>query len=80
MKNTFKAVILKGIAALAFSPSGNRLVAAAIDDDHWVAVLSLQGGGQTICKVKGGRDVIISLAFNTEDVNLQNSIIKLFYK
>ena len=68
VKCQFKAALLKGIAALAFSPSGNRLAAAAIDDDHWVAVLSIAGAGEVICKVKGGRDVIISLAWNNEDV------------
>ena len=67
VKNQFKAAILKGIAALAFSPSGNKLVAAAIEDDHWVAVLSVTGMGQVLCKVKGGRDVMIALAFNNED-------------
>jgi len=74
VKCQFKAVIAKGIAALAFSPSGKRLVAAAIDDDHWVAVMDVTGTGSVIGKVKGGKDVMISLAFNTEDV-----IILIFY-
>ena len=68
VKCQFKAVITKGIAALAFSPSGKRLVAAAIDDDHWVAVMDVTGTGSVIAKVKGGKDVMISVAFNTEDV------------
>lgn len=53
---------------MAFSQSGKRLAAAAIDDDHWVAVMDVTGAGSVIAKVKGGKDVIISLAFNNDDV------------
>jgi hypothetical protein len=34
-------VIKKGISALAFSPSGKLLVAAAIDDDHYMTIINL---------------------------------------
>ena len=71
VKCQFKAAITKGICALAFSPGGKRLVAAAIDDDHWVAVMDCTGAGSVVAKVKGGRDVIISLAFNNEDVSFR---------
>ena len=77
VKCQFKAAITKGIAALAFSPSGKRLVAAAIDDDHWVACMDVTGAGSVLAKVKGGRDVIISLAFNTEEVNYIYILISL---
>lgn len=76
VKCQFKAVITKGIAALAFSPKGNRLVAAAIDDDHWVAVMDVTGSGSVIAKVKGGRDVIISLGFSSEEVFIKNFFFK----
>jgi microtubule-associated protein-like 6 len=69
MENTceFKGVIKKGIAALAFSPSGNRLVAAAIDDDHYMAIMDVKNGGSVLSTYKGGRDVILALRFNSED-------------
>jgi echinoderm microtubule-associated protein-like 6 len=41
IKNQWKGAILKGVAAVAFSPSGNKLVAAAIDDDHFIGVFDL---------------------------------------
>lgn len=41
IKNQWKGAILKGVAALAFNPSGNKLVAAAIDDDHYIGVFDL---------------------------------------
>jgi hypothetical protein len=37
----YKGVILKGISNLSFSPSGHTLVASAIDDDHYIAVIDI---------------------------------------
>jgi len=34
----FKGALQKGIANLGFSPSGDKLVACAIDNDHSIAV------------------------------------------
>lgn len=36
-------VLFKGIAFVAFSPSGNSLVASAIDDDHNMAGWNISG-------------------------------------
>jgi microtubule-associated protein-like 6 len=41
VKCKFKAPLQKGIIALAFSPSGNRVVAGAIDVDHCLAVFDV---------------------------------------
>ena len=38
----FKAPLQNGIAALAFSPSGTKLVAIAMDDNHSVAIFNLR--------------------------------------
>ena len=70
--NEFKAVIKKGIASLAFSPSGNKLAAIAIDDDHHCCVLdvSTPGKNSVICVEKGPRDVVITLVWASETVLL----------
>lgn len=58
----FKNVIQKGIAALGFSPSGNLLAAAAIDDEHHICVLDVKNavanskkGGKRVTNHKGIR-------------------------
>jgi hypothetical protein len=56
---------LKGIAALAFNPSGSKLVAAAIDDNHFIAIYDVEGKA-LLDKKKSGPDVIIALAFGSD--------------
>lgn len=68
----FKSPLLKGICDLAFSPSGKRLVAAAIDVDHNIAVFNVdvvKGQGSLLAATKSGPNLIISLSFVTEDVS-----------
>jgi WD40 repeat protein len=57
----FKGSIKKGISALSFSPNGQKLVAAAIDDDHWMGLfdVSAPGKGSMTHTFKGGREPII---------------------
>ena len=62
----YKGAILKGVAALAFNPSGKKLVAAAIDDDHFIAVLNV-GKPEASVKLKTGKEIIIALAFGSEN-------------
>ena len=37
----WKSPLKKGISSLAFSPNAKMLACAAIDDDHYVAVLNV---------------------------------------
>ena len=61
----FKAPLERGIAALAFSPSGKILAAVGMEDDHNIALYNLQVNA-VICSVKGDREVIINLGFISE--------------
>lgn len=38
-----EGALFKGIACLAFSPSGNNIVGSAIDDDHNMAGWNISG-------------------------------------
>jgi hypothetical protein len=38
----FHSVVTKGVVALAFSPSGNKLACAALDDEHYVGIMDLK--------------------------------------
>jgi WD40 repeat protein len=67
VKCKFKGVLLKGIIALTFSPSGKRLVVGGIDVDHSLAVLDISGSGSVLWKDKSGPDLIIDIRFNDED-------------
>ena len=63
----FKGIIKKGISSLAFSPSGNKLIAVAIDDYHHMALIEVKTGAfQTF---KGGRELILSCVFKDDNVN-----------
>jgi len=66
----FKGGLTKGVANLAFSPSGNRLAGVALDNDHYVAVYDVEIG-QTLCMVKGDTAVIVELAFKNENVTIK---------
>ena len=72
----FKAPLEKGIAALAFSPSGSILAALAMDDDHHVALYNLRTSS-LICAVKGDREVVTDMAF-TSETEFVTTGIKLF--
>jgi len=61
---SFKAVLKKGIVALAFSPSGKKLVAAALDTNHEVTVIDVAKGTNQV--FKGGVEVIVGLAWSSE--------------
>lgn len=67
---TFKNVLSKGVGALKFSPSGEKLVACGIDVNHEIAVFDTLAkskmGGILICKVNGGKEQITELAWRTE--------------
>ena len=60
-------MLTKGICCLNFSPSGNRLVAGAIDVDHNIAVMDVSGSGAVIWKDKSGPNVIIDVRFTNEN-------------
>jgi microtubule-associated protein-like 6 len=69
----FVGVLSKGIAALSFSPSGDRFAAVSIDTDHAIAVFDItskskSGGVKLFCE-KGGPDVILGLAWKNEQVS-----------
>lgn len=61
----WKGVILKGVATLAFSPSGDQLVAASIDDLHHIGVFDVKKGGSKV--FEGGREIILDLDWLDED-------------
>jgi microtubule-associated protein-like 6 len=67
VKCSFKGKLTKGVIALAFSPSGKRLVGGAIDVDHYLAVFDVSGAGSVVWTDKGGPDTIIDLRFTTDD-------------
>ena len=61
----FNAPLEKGIGALAFSPSGQSLLAIAMDDDHSLALYNLETNS-LIISTKGDREKIIDVAFISE--------------
>jgi len=63
----FKGGLTKGIANLAFSPSGNRLAGVAVDNDHYVAVYDTEVG-QMLCMDKGDTAIIVDVSFKNENV------------
>lgn len=70
----FKGVLTKGIATLAFSPSGDKLVAVAIDPQHQIAIFDTTAksklGGLLICKENGGTEHIFEVVWKTDNVLL----------
>jgi len=62
----FKGGLQKGIANLSFSPSGNKLVGVAIDNDHYVAVYDIEVG-QMICMDKGDTARIVDIKLKNEN-------------
>ena len=65
IKSSFKGVIIKGVAAIAFSKTGKLLAAAGVDVDHYVAVFDWQAKS-TVCLVKSGPDVIVDMAWKSD--------------
>ncbi len=69
---TFKNVLTKGIACLAFSSNGEKLAAAAIDVNHEIAIFDVtvksKTGGILICKENGGSENIFEIAWKNESV------------
>lgn len=61
----FNAPLEKGIASVAFSPSGTKLAAVAMDDDHSVAVYDI-ASKVLLNTCKGDRSFIIEMVWVTE--------------
>lgn len=61
----FKLPLERGIASLAFSSSGTKLVAIGMDDEHSVAIYNLQSNSVIVCS-KGDREVILDAAWTSE--------------
>jgi hypothetical protein len=68
----FKAPLCKGVASLAFSPSGKRLVGVDINEDTKAdggfAIFDVTGKGGLLAKAKKGSDKIIELFWSDESV------------
>eukprot|EP01015_Nassula_variabilis_P015381 TRINITY_DN2294_c0_g2_i1.p2 TRINITY_DN2294_c0_g2~~TRINITY_DN2294_c0_g2_i1.p2 ORF type:complete len:225 (-),score=54.85 TRINITY_DN2294_c0_g2_i1:63-737(-) len=62
-----KGGIVKGVASISFSPSGNKVVGAGIDDNHMVAVFDLGAGGTLAALEKGDTAPILDIRWITED-------------
>jgi len=63
----FKGRLEKGICNLGFSPSGSRLVAVAIDNDHSIGVYDTEVGVE-LCADKGDTNKIVDVKFKNENV------------
>jgi microtubule-associated protein-like 6 len=82
----FVAPLKKGIAHLAFSPSGKFLAASAMDEDHNVAIFEWQksaskkkggkSGGPLVAAGKGTRANILSLCFNPDESQVVACAVK----
>lgn len=83
---SFNSPLQKGIAQLAFSPSGKLLAAAAMDDDHCVAIyewekneaqMKKKGGTPAIlASGKGSRSPFFSLCFSPKEDELVGTCAK----
>lgn len=56
---------MKGIQALAFSPTGKTLAGVGMDEDHSVAVYNVETGA-LLGTEKGDKAWIIDIAFKNE--------------
>ncbi|EAR94225.2 HELP domain protein (macronuclear) [Tetrahymena thermophila SB210] len=67
----FKGNLKNGISALSFSPSGDKLVAIAIDTNHELAIFDINAksktGGVQILLEKSGPDVITGAKWRNEN-------------
>ena len=70
----WKAPLKKGICAVAFSPDDKKLACAAIDDDHYVAVLSVVDG-TILAREKGDKVPILQIIW-TDDSSFTSVGIK----
>ena len=62
LKHKFKAPVKKGVLAIGISQSGELAACAGMDDDHYVSVMDLESG-KTLATLKGGKKVILKLAW-----------------
>jgi len=67
---TFKGHLSKGIATLAFNPTGDKLAAVAIDNYHEIAIYDItaksNNGGVLICMTKCGPDCIWDVCWRND--------------
>ena len=61
----FNSPLEKGISALAFSPSGQYLLAVGMDDDHTLALYNLASNSLVVSN-KGDREKILGVEFTSE--------------
>lgn len=62
---TLKGGIIKGVCAISFSPSGEKLSAICIDDNHMVAVFDVLSG-KLLAVEKGDTAKIVDVAWYSE--------------
>ena len=64
---TIKGGIIKGIASVTFSPTGERMAAVCIDDNHMMGVWDLKGNeGILLALDKGDTAIISNIQFKNE--------------
>ena len=67
--NLFKNVFTSPISALAFSPSGDKLAAISMDNNHEIAIFDVtansKNGGVLMIKEKLGSHIITSVKWRT---------------
>lgn len=64
--SVFKGGVIKGVCSLRFSPSGSKLAAACIDDNHMVVVFDVASGNILGCE-KGDTAKIVDLEWESEE-------------
>ncbi len=62
-----KGGIIKGVASLSFSPSGEKVAAACIDDNHMTAVYDLKNAGGLAALEKGDTAIMLSVEWISEE-------------
>ncbi|EGR31701.1 hypothetical protein IMG5_103450 [Ichthyophthirius multifiliis] len=67
----FKGQLAKGISALAFSPNGDKLIAADIDVDHKIAIFNInaksKNGGVLLISEKTGPSQIFNIKWRNDN-------------
>ncbi|KRX05725.1 WD40-repeat-containing domain [Pseudocohnilembus persalinus] len=67
----FDKVLSRGVSSLAFSPSGDKLAAVAIDNYHEIAIFDItarsQNGGVLVTKAKSGGEFVQDLKWRNEN-------------
>ena len=66
----FRGALTCGIAIINFTPNGDKLAAAAIDNNHTIAIFDItsksKNGGVMIVADKGGMEIIFDLKWKNE--------------